>query len=399
MSVLNLLKKVKVQTLSFEKHPCRELDQEIMVHYLNGLALITKEDGTVCEKEREYLSILINSFGLSEDMLETFVNFAENPDEKLILDMMQSFATKDIKYNFMIDAMMIASIDGNFDASEEAIIEQYFEMFKITKDEEKDLRYLYEMFYTQDGNGLFRYFGIKNKNAKYLIKPELFQYLLEYYKIDMAYELQEEEKKLLEFEFFKPTFEEGELGSGATEIMTKPVTNAQFCIYLNSALIDKSIEIDGNGKVVDSKSKDLLMDLDNSDIYLEDGKFIVDKDKYESKITGITYVFSYLFINWASVANDVKYDLASFTNYHVYMDSFSTPIFGEFYYGKYKETYRDYSGYKRANNTYYSEKYFNYSNNTSWYDGYNSSYDPIIDKNYTSKETSFRMVKLPVKAK
>ena len=132
MSVLSLLKKVKVQTLSFEKHPCRELDQEVMVHYLNGLALITNEDEIVCEKEREYLEIIINSFGLSEDMLETFVNFAENPDEKLILDMMKSFTTKDIKYNFMVDCMMIASIDGEFDESEKAIIEQYFEMFKIT---------------------------------------------------------------------------------------------------------------------------------------------------------------------------------------------------------------------------------------------------------------------------
>ncbi|MDQ7002449.1 MAG: hypothetical protein Q9N02_07145, partial [Ghiorsea sp.] len=279
MSVLDLLKKVKVQTLSFEKHPCRELEQEQMIHYLNGLALITNEDGTVCEKEKEYLSILINSFGLSEEMLETFVNFAENPDEKMILDMMQSFATKDIKYNFMVDAMMIASIDGSFDDAENAIIEQYFEMFKITVDEEEDLRYIYEMFYKQDGNALFRYFGEKNKDAIHIIKPELFQYLLDYYKIDMAYELQEEEKKILTFEFFKPPFETGSLGHGATEIMTKPVSNAQFCIFLNAVFMDDWIEVDGNGKVVDSESKDLLMDMDHSDIHLEDEVFIINSDK------------------------------------------------------------------------------------------------------------------------
>jgi len=284
--------------------------------------------------------------------------------------------------------MMTASIDGNFDASEEAIIEQYFEMFKITKDEERDLRYIYEMFYTQDGNGLYRYFGIKNKNAKYTIKPELFQYLLEYYQIDMAYELLEDEKKILTFEFFKPTFKEGKLGDGATEIMTKPVTNAQFCIYLNSAIIDKSIEIDGEGKVVDSESKDLLMDLDSSDIYLEDGKFIVDKDKYENRVTGITYVMANLFIAWASVANSVKYSMASFTYCVIYMDSFSTPIFGEFYYGYYNND----GGYRRANNKYYSEKYFSYYSSSS-------SYDTKVNGNYTSKETSFRMMKLPVEAK
>jgi len=222
MGVLDLLKKVKIQTLSFEKHPCRALDQEVMVHYLNGLALIANEDDSVCEKEREYLSILINSFGLSEDMLETFVQFAQNPDEKRILDMMQSFATKDIKYNFMVDCMMIASADGEFDEKEEALIAQYVEMFKITQKEADDLRYIYEMFYTQNGNALYRYF----KRNEYM-KVELFQYLLDYYKIDMAYELVEDEKKILTFEFFKPSFSPGSL-KNATEIIIITNKNDNF---------------------------------------------------------------------------------------------------------------------------------------------------------------------------
>jgi len=61
MAVLDLIKKVKVQTLSFEKHPCRDLDMETKVHYLNALALIANEDGKIVEKENEYLTILINS--------------------------------------------------------------------------------------------------------------------------------------------------------------------------------------------------------------------------------------------------------------------------------------------------------------------------------------------------
>jgi uncharacterized tellurite resistance protein B-like protein len=337
MSALSLLKKLKVQTLSFEKHPCRELDQEVMVHYLNGLALITNEDEKVCEKEREYLSILINSFELTEDMLETFVNFAENPDEKLILDMMQSFATKDIKYNLMVDCMMIANIDGRLHENEKAVIEQYFEMFKITKKEAEDLRYIYEMFYTQNGNALYRYF----KRNEYM-KIELFQYLLDYYEIDMAYELKEDEKKILTFEFFKPTFEKGSLGNGATEIMTKPINNAQFCIYLNSAFMDKIIEIDGNGKVVDSESKNLLMDLNNSDIEFEDGEFIINNaEDEEKKITGVTLLCVIYFIEWISNEN-IKYSLPHFhVNYHSDQDSdnyiFGSifndyPISKEFYY-------------------------------------------------------------------
>lgn len=384
MSALELLKKVKVQTLSFEKHPCRELDQEMMIHYLNGLALITNEDENVCEKEREYLLILINSFGLSEDMLETFVNFAENPDEKLILDMMQSFMTKDIKYNFMVDAMMIASIDGNFDASEEAIIEQYFEMFKITKKEAEDLRYIYEMFHTQDGNALYRYF----KRNEY-IKVELFQYLLDYYKIDMAYELKEDEKKILTFEFFKPTFEYGSLGDGATEIMTKPVNNAQFCIYLNSAFMNKTIEIDGNGKVVDSGSKDLLMDLDNSDIVFDNGVFLIKKAKNEEKkVTGITLKFSKEFIKWLSIYQNIKYSLPHFyVKYHSDQDS-DNYIFGSVFndYPIAKEFY--YTSAKNKN-----DEGFRISpvNTVPYFFASNPA--KIGDK--SSSIASFRMMKLP----
>lgn len=383
MSALDLLKKVKVQTLSFEKHPCRELDQEQMIHYLNGLALITNEDENVCEKEREYLSILINSFGLSEDMLETFVNFAENPDEKLILDMMQSFMNKDIKYNFMIDAMMIASVDGDFDEKEKAIIEQYFEMFKITPDEAKDLRYLYESFYTQNGNALYRYFKKEDKGKPYKIKEELFQYLLDYYQIDMAYELKEDEKKILTFEFFKPTFESGGLGDGATEIMTKPVNNAQFCIFLNSAFMANTIEIDGNGKVVDSKSKDLLMDLDNSDIEFKDNEFIINSaEDEEKKITGITYVMAEMFIEWVSKYNDEKYYISSFNiGYNIPMNIFDIPLSNEFIFNEYESSYTKVD--------YYVAK--KYDNNSITIDKDNSNY-PTTNA-FLSDQVSFRMMK------
>lgn len=58
MSALDLLKKVKIQALSFEKHPCKAQDQEVMIHYLNGLTLIAYENGVVCGLEKEYLEIL-----------------------------------------------------------------------------------------------------------------------------------------------------------------------------------------------------------------------------------------------------------------------------------------------------------------------------------------------------
>ena len=389
MSTLSLLKKVKVQTLSFEKHPCKELDQEMMIHYLNGLALVANEDGTICEKEQEYLSILINSFGLNEEMLETFIAFAQNPDEKRILDMMQSFMNKEIKYNFMIDAMMIASIDGDFDEQEEAIIAEYFEMFKITKAEEKDLRYLYEMFYTQDGNALYRYFGKQDKYDTFLIKKELFEYLLDYYHIDMAYELKEEEKRVLELAFFQPTFEYGGLAKNATEIMTKPVSHAQFCIFLNSAYLAKEIAFDGEGKVVDSQTKEIVMDLEQSEICFEKNEFRVTSIANEEKrITGMTYLLAEAFATWISQYHQEEYQLSSYSSssytytYASSVDSFTVKPLYEMVYSIHLTNY--YKIIKLDNN----RLFFN-----------NSSCSAEIGRTFCDSETSFRVMKLPEEKK
>ena len=81
-----ILQKVKVQTLSFEKHPCRELDQEMMMHYLNGLALIASADENICEKEKEYLEILINSFEIGADfLLSTGVHIMSNATRTCVI--------------------------------------------------------------------------------------------------------------------------------------------------------------------------------------------------------------------------------------------------------------------------------------------------------------------------
>ena len=382
----SMLRKVKTETLSFEKHPCRELDQEMMMHYLNGLALIASADENICEKEKEYLEILINSFGLSEEILETVVNFAENPDEDLIQDMMEAFTTKDIKYNFMVDCMMISSRDGSFDDSEKGIIEEYFEMFKITQKEAEDLKYIFEIFHKQDGNALYRYF----KRNEYM-KIELFQYLLDYYKIDMAYELIEDEKKILEFEFFKPTFSYGKLGLGAEEIMTKQISNAQFCIFLNSAYMSETIEIDGNGKVIDGISRNIVMDLDSSDIDFDYDTqvFSVDSEEDEElKATGMTTVLVKNFINWINAKYNSEY-IYYVTNTdgdnQIDMSNFGINLLGEFFINRYdsvctKDTW--YIGTKLNGNCILINYYY-----------HDCFIKPATD--YLSDNVSFRLMRKP----
>ena len=69
MAILDLLKKEQKNSniLTFKKHPYVELDLESKIHYLNGLALVMNEDDNIHESEKEYLSILINTFNLDPE--------------------------------------------------------------------------------------------------------------------------------------------------------------------------------------------------------------------------------------------------------------------------------------------------------------------------------------------
>ena len=276
------------------------------IHYLNGLALIANEDSER-EKADSYLASVNHSFGFTPDMIDVFKDFATNPDEQAILDMIQAFETKDIKYNFIIDAMMIAGIDENFCDNKKAVVAEYCEMLKITKKETKDLEYIYEMFYIQDARALSRYFN-RNKT----IKQSLFIYLLEYYKIDLAYALKEEENELLTFKWFKPTFEKGGL-KNASEIMKNPISNAQFLIYLNAKYDENTILVDENKVYLNDEEKTLLMELENSDIgFNNSGFYIEDSTKDDEKITGITADSVKGFVEWINDLKGLEYNIVEF---------------------------------------------------------------------------------------
>jgi hypothetical protein len=106
--------------------------------------------------------------------------------------------------------------------------------------------------------------------------------------------------------------------------------------------MDKTIEIDGNGKVVDSESKDLLMDLDNSDIEFEENLFLVNNNEDdESSVNGITLPLISKWLYWIDNFNNCTYNLSHFhvhehatdSNEFIYLDSFiHHPIANEFYY-------------------------------------------------------------------
>jgi len=72
----NLMK----QAQQMPNHPCKDMNLESKIHYLNGLVLVANEDDSISTNEKKYLSMLIDSFGLDKDMIEDFIIFAKNPE-------------------------------------------------------------------------------------------------------------------------------------------------------------------------------------------------------------------------------------------------------------------------------------------------------------------------------
>jgi hypothetical protein len=125
--------------------------------------------------------------------------------------------------------------------------------------------------------------------------------------------------------------------------MTKPINNAQFCIFLNSAYMSKQIAIDGNGKVVDNVTKNIVMDLDLSEIKFDGKLFNTEcSDDDWLKATGMTTVLVDTFLNWINAKYDSEY-VYYVTNvdgsWSIDMSDFKITLENEFLINRYDSSY------------------------------------------------------------
>ena len=181
MSALDLIKKAKTQVTKFEKHPAKDMEIEKKLHYLNGLALVMNEDDDISDKEKDYISILINSFELSNEHIDSVIEFAKNPDANAVIDMLGSFEGTDIKNTFLLDCIILAGRDGEIDNKEKTIISEYKEALSISNEEIENYYVLYDLILKNDISGINELLLQKKT-----LKVELFQYILDYNNLDIS---------------------------------------------------------------------------------------------------------------------------------------------------------------------------------------------------------------------
>lgn len=178
MAILKKSKKKKEKKFSYKEHPCKHLDLEIKIHYLNGLALLSNEDDNI-SSEKKYLLILAESFELDKEIVEESIEFATNPNEEAIFEMIEVLKNQKVKYFFIVDCMILASADNDFNEAEKALIDYDLENLNITKEKVSDLQALFGFIQNKDASSLYE------KLKTTTIKKDYVEYAFEYFGIEI----------------------------------------------------------------------------------------------------------------------------------------------------------------------------------------------------------------------
>ncbi|ERP30741.1 TerB family tellurite resistance protein [Chitinivibrio alkaliphilus] len=136
-----------------EKHPLLKADLTMKHFYLNGLALLMSVDDEIDEKEKEYISNLIQAFDMGDDIINEMVEFAENPNPDVVKEMLGEInADPLMKKTFVVDCMMLAEKDGTLHENEKKFINTMYETFSFSEDEKSVLKKIAETVKNKDEN-------------------------------------------------------------------------------------------------------------------------------------------------------------------------------------------------------------------------------------------------------
>ena len=117
-------------------HPVAQKNLELKIHYLNGIALMMNVDEEISYVEKEYFMSLIKAFGFNNSVIEDFIDFAQNPENEQIFELLEVLKeNRYVKFSFIFDNLIIANKDGNLANEEKEMIELFFEMLEFNQEE------------------------------------------------------------------------------------------------------------------------------------------------------------------------------------------------------------------------------------------------------------------------
>jgi uncharacterized tellurite resistance protein B-like protein len=292
--------KKKALASALAKHPLRELDEQVKKDYVKGMVFIAVEDENFSDEEKEYIKSLMQNIGLEESLLDELEAFANEPGEDEIHEFMERIQAFDenIKINFLIEVIVIAFKDGEFDESEQEMFDDYLEMFELTQ--KKDI-IMYMALALVDKD-------IDLALSLYIADKEFFNrydYMFDMVDIDIEKEL----NNVFDWEW--TTWTTGSYGSirknRLVSLFTENVQRVTICI--NSNIISKSLErrVGTNQYYVNNNK--VLDDGFITNIALDKDLYSYSCDTNEPVIFANTSMSKFInfYISWLNnnIANDI----------------------------------------------------------------------------------------------
>lgn len=162
-NILEMVKKVN-QVNYVLNHPVAKESLETKIHYLNGLALMMNVDDDIHETEKNFLSSMIKTFELDGSILDQLVTFAEAPNEEAIDELFKEISgDKIVRYNFMIDAVILSEKDSTVHKNEKELLNIFFEKLDFSKKEIDQLDELMKVLRKEDQNSAIEYYKSEEK--------------------------------------------------------------------------------------------------------------------------------------------------------------------------------------------------------------------------------------------
>ncbi|HAS6345185.1 TPA: TerB family tellurite resistance protein [Vibrio vulnificus] len=213
MTILDLIKEAAKESNAFENHAAKSLSLEDRLLYLQGLSLVMNADGEIRDVEKDYLLILIKSLELDESIIESCIDFATQPDKATIQSILKCFRRKPIAQLFLFDALMLSYRDDDISLQEKAVIDELACQFEVIKGIYSDIFDLFCYVKNKNWQECSLYFSL------YLLNPEFFAHIFNYYDIDLD-EIRNESKKESKRKVI--AFIKGKMENGITNEMLVP---------------------------------------------------------------------------------------------------------------------------------------------------------------------------------
>lgn len=179
LDILDVINEATKEANSFENHAAKELTLEERILYLQGLAIVMNADGDIHPEEKEYIRILIKSFEMDESILESFVEFSQQPDKDTVQAFFRTFRRRSIAQLFLFDALMMTRRDDNIDEREKAVVDKIAEQLEVLKGTYQDIYDLFCHIKNKDWDESALYF------SSHLLNPDYFKHLLDYFEVDV----------------------------------------------------------------------------------------------------------------------------------------------------------------------------------------------------------------------